>query len=297
MKAALALLALLALVPAPATPPASAPATPPATPSARTILFVGNSFTYGANSPVQGYRPDSVTDLNGQGIGGVPALFKRFAEQAGLDYRVSLETAGGQGLDYHVREKVALIDRRWDVVVLQGYSTLDGARPGDPTKHIAAARTLAEMFTRANPKVDVELVATWTRADLTYPPGKPWSGKPVTAMANDLRAASDQALKATPDIDGVVAVGEAWSRAIASGVADGNPYDGTSSGQVDLWSSDNYHASSFGYYLEALMVFGRVTGIDPRTLGSGERAAADLGIEPRVATALQRVAFDQLQAR
>src|ERR1700752_4997353 len=43
---------------------------------AETILFVGNSFTFGAETPlVQGYRPDTVTDLNHEGIGGVPALF------------------------------------------------------------------------------------------------------------------------------------------------------------------------------------------------------------------------------
>ena len=41
---------------------------------AHSILFVGNSFTFGAGSPVRKYHPDQVTDLNGEGIGGVPAL-------------------------------------------------------------------------------------------------------------------------------------------------------------------------------------------------------------------------------
>ena len=49
---------------------------------ARTILFVGNSFTFGANSPAHFYRADTVTDLNGPGkngksVGGVPAIFVR----------------------------------------------------------------------------------------------------------------------------------------------------------------------------------------------------------------------------
>jgi len=44
---------------------------------ATTILFVGNSFTYGAGAPpVQDFRPHTVTDLNGTNICGVPALFK-----------------------------------------------------------------------------------------------------------------------------------------------------------------------------------------------------------------------------
>src|SRR5882757_3318136 len=70
-----------------------------------TILFVGNSFTYGepAGGPpvVEFYKPNTVTDLNGLGIGGVPALFKAFTVEAGLNYQVSLETHPGVGLDWH----------------------------------------------------------------------------------------------------------------------------------------------------------------------------------------------------
>ena len=51
-----------------------------------TVLFIGNSFTYGHGSPVRFYRSDTVTDLNNTGIGGVPALFKSFPKQ-GSDFR------------------------------------------------------------------------------------------------------------------------------------------------------------------------------------------------------------------
>ena len=54
------------------------------------------------------YRKNSVTDLNGEGMGGVPALFKRFADEAGLRYNVSLETAAGQTLAWHLANKGAL---------------------------------------------------------------------------------------------------------------------------------------------------------------------------------------------
>ncbi len=103
----------------------------PATAGAATILFVGNSFTAGTGSQVEGYRPESVTDLNREGVGGVPALFKAFARQAGLAYDVHLEVAGGMNLDFHHDEKAALIARAWDHVVVQGYSTLDADSPGD----------------------------------------------------------------------------------------------------------------------------------------------------------------------
>ena len=65
-----------------------------------------------------------------------------------------------------------------------------------------------------------------------------------------------------------------------------------------MWcSSDNYHASHFGYYLHALVVFGKVTGIDPRTLGDGDEAvASELGLAADVAKSLRNVAWEQIQA-
>lgn len=262
----------------------------------RRILFIGNSFTFGAYSAVRGYRAETVTDLNREGIGGVPALFKRFTEQAGLAYDVSLETAPGKGLDFHLAERRALIDRRWDVVVLQGHSLLDPARPGDPGIHICAATQLAALLTARNPAVDLQLTATWSRADKVYTPGSPWSGTPIAQMATDLRRASDLTRAAAPRIAGIIPVGQGWNGAIADGIADANPYDGIGPGQVDLWAYDHYHASSHGYYLEALLIFGRVTDRDPRSLGAGERAAFDLGIAPETARALQEVSFATLAA-
>ena len=61
-----------------------------------------------------------------------------------------------------------------------------------------------------------------------------------------------------------------------------------------LWAADGYHASVYGSYLQALVVFGSVTGRDPRSLGGQEQAAADLGISPRLARTLQRIAFEAL---
>ena len=126
-----------------------------ASPPARTVsvLFVGNSFTYADLSPVRHFQPESVTDLNREGTGGVPALLKAFAVQVHLNYD-----------------------------------------------------------------------------------------------------------------------------------------------EIDLWATDHYHGSTYGYYLEALVIFGDLTGRDPRNLGSGERAAAALGIAPPLATKLQQVAAETLAA-
>jgi hypothetical protein len=260
---------------------------------ADTILFVGNSFTYGANSPVFHYRSGSVEDLNGEGVGGAPALVKLFTEEAGLDYSVSLVTHPGVGLDWHWANTREKIDRPWDHVVLQSYSTLDEGKPGDPGLLVDYVARFAEALHAKNPKVDIRLDATWSRPDLTYAGSSPWRGKPIFAMADDVSCGYRRAARA-PYVRGVMEVGEAFNRAIRSGVADPNPYDGTAYGQVDLWSWDHYHASAYGYYLEALMIFGSVTGRDPLSLGPQEAAAMELGLSPEQAAALQKVAHDQL---
>jgi hypothetical protein len=269
----------------------------PAPARADTILFVGNSFTFGARSPVWKYRADTITDLNGTGYGGVPALFKLFTKEAGLDYAVSEEAVGGKDLQFHLDQRRALIDRAFDHVVLQSYSTLDEARPGDPTSLVAATPLLAAMFHARNSRVDIRMMATWSRADLTYPETGHWHGKPIDAMEKDIRAGYDQAAAAAPFIAGVIPVGGAWDRAIRTGFATANPYAATPAGQVDLWAWDNYHASAYGYYIEALMVFGAVTGKDPLALGASETAAAELGISPAQATAMEQVAHDELAAQ
>jgi hypothetical protein len=260
----------------------------------RTVLFIGNSFTFGDGSPVRFYRANTVTDLNDEGIGGVPALFKAFASQAGLDFDVYLETRGGAGFEFHLANKQAVLSSRpWDTVVMQGQSTMDLDKHGDPTKLIATSRQLADFLRQRNPKTDLYLMATWSRADQTYPEKGAWFGKPIEAMARDVRAGNDKAA-ANAGIKHVIPVGEAWTRAMRAGIADPNPYDGVDAGKVDLWTYDHYHASTAGYYLEALVVFGYLTGRDPRVLGDGECTAFELGLERQVTGWLQRVAYEEL---
>jgi len=262
--------------------------------SATSVLFIGNSFTYAAGSPVQFYRANTVTDLNSEGIGGVPALFKSFTQQAGLAYDVFLETRGGSGLDFHLANKRDLIaSRPWDVVVMHGYSTLDADKTRDPAKLIATSTQMADVLRSRNPKVALYLMATWSRADQTYPPTGAWANQPIEVMARDVRAAYDKAASAAA-AKAVIPVGEAWTRAMQTGVADPNPYDGIEPGKVDLWAHDHYHGSAYGYYLEALVIFGSLTARDPRSLGDTECSAFELGFGRAEAKALQQVAFDQL---
>jgi hypothetical protein len=269
--------------------------------SARSILFIGNSFTYGANSPAHFYKADTVSDLNGpdkggKTAGGVPAMFKAMTKEAGLDYTVALETVGGKGLDYHYAEKRALLDKPWDEVVMHGYSTLDQDHPGNPALLVRSAKQISDMFRARNPAVKIHLLATWSRADQTYPDGTPWHGKPIQQMGKDIEAAYVLAAKGANVAD-VIPLGLAWNRAIDKGLAGDNPYTGVPAGKINLWTWDSYHASAYGYYLEALLDFASVTGKDPLSLGRNETVADDMGFSPAQTVALQQIAHDELAAR
>ena len=200
----------------------------------------------------------------------------------------------GVGLDHHYAEKRALLDRNWDEVVLQSFSTLDQNHAGDPALLVKYTGIFSDMLHGRNPQVKIYLTATWSRADLTYPPRTPWYGKPIAQMAKDVDAGYRLAAQKTPGINGVVPVGLAWNRAMDRGLADNNPYDGITEGTIDLWARDNYHASSYGYYLEALLVFGRVTGRDPLSVGTSETSIRELSLDPAVIAKLEKIAHDEL---
>jgi hypothetical protein len=275
--------------------------------AATKILFVGNSFTFAAHSPAMHYETDQVHDLNppdalGRTIGGVPALFKEFTKEAGLDYDVSLETVGGKGFDYHLAEKKAVLDKPWDVVVGHGYSTLDEAHPGDPALLISSTKQMADMFAARNPNVKFYLLATWSRADKVYPADAPapWKGTPIAQMGQDVAKAYDAAAKnAGGKVAGVIPMGTAWNNGIKEGSVDDNPYDDAGAAKMNLWAYDSYHASSYGYYLEAALDFGKVTGKDPMMFAARgkDHVAEDLGISPKQQQTLLKLAHDALAAQ
>jgi hypothetical protein len=143
------------------------------------ILFVGNSYTFGRVDPVMSYNAANVHDLtagfnaiNPTGTnsypagsaaggwfephpwGGVPGVFKKMTDQAGLNYEVSLSTRNAASLrgqflntanaDWNLRGNVA--SQTWDSVVLQEQS--DAALPLGRGKNAnpAAFRAYADLF-------------------------------------------------------------------------------------------------------------------------------------------------------
>ena len=177
----------------------------------------------------------------------------------------------------------------------------------------------------ASASTQVYLTETWARPDMVFAhqittpdPNSP-SGEPIVdtssaggaatlyytslgAMSADLHAAFAAEGAANPGLAGVIPVGDAFQLAVSlgtvktSGFYDANgvfipPQPGE---PLDLWWDDDLHASKYGSYLDALVQYGTITGLDPVSLGAGEAAAAALGISGTDALFLERLAAEDL---
>ena len=185
----------------------------------------------------------------------------------------------------------------------------------------------------ASPHTKVYLTQTWARPDMVFPhlatvpnpdyPAVP-DGRPIVDTSNpsfphgfpdtlyysslaqmtqDLHTAFYNQAAANPGLAGVIPVGDAFQRALDEGVVKrGHFYDAAGvytkprrHGEMNLWWDDYLHASKYGSYLSALVLFGALTNLDPWSFGAREQAAEDLGISRGDAMRLQRVASDQLR--
>lgn len=290
------------------------PAQAQAKPAPTVILFVGNSFLHGKYPPVLNYNTENVKDEN-FGLpkedprfenhpeepgpwSGIPGIFKKLTDEAGLNYEVHFEAISGKTLKYHYDNALSVIQQsKWNAVVMHDNSAwpLPTRRTGHPEVFQEYAGKLEQAIHTANPQARVYLYATWPRADLTYPAGKAYSGLPVDSMAADLHAAYYQEAAQNGHFAGVAPAGDAWLRAIQSGTAMRDPYT-PEAGKLNLWAVDYYHPSKWGSYLNACVLFAEITGRDPRNLGGAEQAAAALGIAPAEVISLQRVAAEQVLA-
>jgi hypothetical protein len=255
------------------------------------VLFVGNSFTHGASEPVYSFNKSAIKDANGTGQGGVAGIFKKLCDNAGFPSSVTIETVSAQTLMFHAKQKSGVLNsRRDDVVVLQEVSTgpLPAEHGGRPEQFDTGAHELQSLFRANNPAAKIILYETWTS-----PTGvRNQHYKDLGSMQTDLKKACEKVAK---ELDCQVApVGDAFLHAVETGVAD--PENRANTGKLQLWGSDNRHASKYGSYLSACVIFSTVSGRDPESLKSGPGTAADgLGIAPKDASSLQRIAHEVTQ--
>jgi len=253
----------------------------------------------------------------GRGANANPEVFKAYADK--IEQYVHI----GAGGTYRERE------------IFGGSTEACQAMTGLSERNCNALRTIPKND-NANAKADVYLMQTWARPDMvfphlstvpdanypTVPDGRPivdtsnpafpngfpdtlyYEAEGLAGMTADLRTAFADKLKSNPNFAGVIPVGDAFQRAVDTGIAKGDGFytaDGVYApavpqDKINLWWDDYLHASKYGSYLSALVIFGKLTGINPASFGANEKAAADLGIGPGDAVKLQQVAWDQLAA-
>jgi hypothetical protein len=256
---------------------------------AQNILFVGNSFTFVPRDVGIG----TATELNNDKPGGVPALFQTLAVAGGKNPTVTMETVGGKTLQFHYETRKELIDKPWDIVILQEYST--GTLPGQngDTKSHDAFRAhvpiLRDLFVAQNSKVKIWLYETWARPDVVM--------KGRYATIEEMQAGLHKAYsEAARDfgLQGWVPVGDSFLAAVHQGLGD-NPATPEVEGPLHIWGKDNYHQSAIGAYLSALNFYGRIYDADPRELPADNAAAKHLKLSPEDSQKLQTIAWEQLQ--
>ncbi len=203
------------------------------------VLFIGNSFTYGATAPAV------------QRNGGVPKLFEAIAHAKGRTVLTTAVTAGGKDWTYHLARPAtakALAAKIWTWVVLQDFSTRP-TRIGNVAAFLRDGETFSTQIAVKSPNAGILLYETWPRPPGSFyrtVPGQAFSG-PVEMMA-DLHASYAQlreklaALNPARPVQ-VALVGTAFARAQAEYPA------------IVLDASDHHHATADGYYLAALVIY------------------------------------------
>ncbi|MCE0523609.1 MAG: hypothetical protein LV480_11940 [Methylacidiphilales bacterium] len=203
------------------------------------VLFIGNSFTLGAGSPVLGKD------------GGLAALFQAIARAKGRHVAASAVAVGGKDWSYHLAQPAtarALGSKTWTWVVLQDYST----RPthvGDVKQFMRDGETFSKRIARTSPAAGILLFETWAR-----PPGAFYNGKPGHdfsghgQMTSELhqsygRLRDDLAGKNSHRPVRVALVGTAFASAAAQFPA------------INLDCPDHHHASAEGSYLAVLVIY------------------------------------------
>lgn len=209
----------------------------------------------------------------------------------------------------------------------QLYGSLDACMSTGLSKTSCGITRTSPANPNANASTKVYLTDTWARPDMVYAHKNIVSdpntsdGAPVIdtsanpngtaatlyyntmqAMTTDLHNIINAEATSNGKFAGVIPVGDAFQSAFNQGLvqttgfydANGAFVPQSTTGPFDLWWKDGLHASKYGSYLDGLVQFGTITGLDPLSLGANEQAAFDLGIDPNTALMLEKVASAQL---
>jgi hypothetical protein len=252
---------------------------------AEDVLFIGNSFTYGAKGSLGGETPV-------EHYGGVPKLLEAIAASKGKAVSTRMVVSGGKDWGWHLAQPVteeALRAKPWDWVVLQDYSTKP-THLGDPAAFQKDGELFLHRIQADTPGAKVALYETWARAK-DHPFYQGVSGPHSFADPAEMTGEIQKAYAALAlDLKGldpsrnivVAPVGSAFALSLGQ-----NP-------QIDLHNKDRYHASTEGYYLAALVIYATLFHDSP--VGA-TREFTGFSLDPAVTDALQKAAAQAAASR
>ena len=199
------------------------------------VLFIGNSFTFGAQAPA--------VQLNG----GVPKLFEAIARAKGRDVTAWSVTSGGKDWAWHLAQPAtgkALSERPWNWVVLQDFST----RPthvGNVAGFMHDGEAFSDRIAAASPHAGIILYETWARPAVFFKGGI-FTGpeQMMQELHTNYGNLDDDLVKRDANRPARVAlVGTSFARSESEFPA------------INLNAKDNHHATAEGYYLAALVIY------------------------------------------
>lgn len=247
------------------------------------VLFLGNSFTLGSG-----------------GARSVPDIFDALARAAGQDDPTTVIAAvGGIDYQYHYENHQAQIaSQQWTHVVMQNYST-EPTHTGHVSDHMTYGALLYDSIMLNDPATQVHLYQTWARSaihPLISGTSTSRSFESTDEMLSEL-VTNYQALadalntgnSGNPTVK-VDPVGQAWNNA-------GGNLHPNDPNYIDLFSSDEYHGNSLGYYLSACVHYAAIYQDSPEGLySSAEVTALNLNLNGAEAVTIESIAWQTVVA-
>ncbi len=195
----------------------------------------------------------------------LPAMLEALLKYGGLErVRVASLSQPGFGLEDHWRggvARAAIRQGEWDVIVLQQGPSATEGRPS----LLEYSRRFAEEAREAGARIGLYMV---------------W---PASTRRYDFEGVLESYAMAADSADGMLfPVGDAWRQAWCR-----DP-------DLGLYGPDAFHPSPAATYLAALVIYGRLTGSDPRglpvALELDSSHAPDLTLDEETAALLQAAA-------
>ncbi len=242
---------------------------------AEEVLFIGNSLTFGGS------------DAAVAKYGGVPKLVEAIAVAKGKSLSTRMVTSSGKDWRFHLENPAtdkALKSKTWDDVVLQDYSLKEThVTTGDFMKD---GLEFDQRIAASSPKARIILYQTWAYGPKheLFKKGQssPKSFANPAEMMGEIEknyAILQHALQTkNPKREVLLApVGIAFALAQQE-----HP-------ELDLWVSDSKHASTYGSYLAALVIYATIFHDSP--IGA-TATFPGFTLKPDEAKALQTAASD-----